>query len=67
MAWALFYSASGGENYIFKNQITIDHQGIHTQAEAAAFYICGGPEGFGGDFSRNTIHSNVPAAWVATL
>ncbi len=66
MAWALFYSASGGENFIFNNQITIDHQGINTRAEAAAFYICGGPEGFGGNFTRNTIRSNVPAAWVAT-
>jgi hypothetical protein len=66
MAWGVFYSASGGENFIFQNQITVDHQGVNTQAEAAAFYICGGPEGYGGDFSSNTIRSNVPAAWVAT-
>lgn len=66
MAWAFFYSASGGDNYIFGNEIYVDHQDPDSKADAAAFYICGGPKGFGGQFFNNRIHTNVPAAWVAT-
>src|SRR5690606_14819056 len=48
MAWGIYYSASGGENYIFGNQIFVDHRDPNSKADAAAFYICGGINGFGG-------------------
>lgn len=66
MAWAIYYSASGGENYVFGNRIFVDHLDPETKADAAAFYICGGVNGFGGVFSNNIITTNVPAAWIAS-
>lgn len=66
MAWAFFYSASGGDNYIFGNEIHVNHQDPGSKADAAAFYICGGPNGYGGQFYNNKIFTNVPAAWIAT-
>jgi hypothetical protein len=65
MVWAVYYSASGGENYIFGNQIMVDHEDPKSKAEAGAFYISGGVKGYGGSFYHNTIETNVPAAWVA--
>lgn len=66
MVWAVFYSASGGDNEIFGNRIVVTHHDIGRQAEAGAFYICGGPKGFGGRFFDNEITTNVPAAWIAS-
>ncbi len=66
MAWAVFYSASGGPNYFFGNEITVTQ--LDPQAgprvEAAAFYVGGGT--IGGEFYRNRITGNVPPVWVAT-
>lgn len=67
MAWAIYYSASGGDNEIFGNEIVIDKPDPDANVLTTAFYICGGTEGFGGRFYNNTITTNVPAAWVATL
>jgi hypothetical protein len=64
MAWAVFYSASGGENYFFGNQIDVDDQTPGSKNEAAAFYIGGGT--IGGQFYDNHINTNVPAVWVAS-
>lgn len=66
MVWAFFYSASGGQNYIFGNEIFVDHKEPNAKAEASAFYICGGLEGYGGKFYNNRILTNVPAAWIAS-
>jgi hypothetical protein len=51
MAWAVFYSASAGDNYIFGNQIEVND-------------MSGGT--VGGQFYNNQITTNVPAAWVAS-
>jgi hypothetical protein len=67
MVWAVFYSASGGENDIFGNRILVDHRDPLSKAEAAAFYIGPGQKGYGGHFDDNLIHTNVPAAWIATM
>ncbi|MBK8504604.1 MAG: hypothetical protein IPL46_21795 [Saprospiraceae bacterium] len=67
MAWAVFYSASGGENYIFGNEIYVDQKDPSSKAEAAAFYVCPGLNGKGGSFYDNQIYTNVPAAWIATM
>lgn len=66
MVWAVFYSASGGDNEIFGNRIFVTHHDVGSQSEAGAFYIGGGPKGFGGQFFDNEIMTNVPAAWIAS-
>lgn len=65
LSWAFFYSASGGDNDIFGNDIVIEHTAPASKALAAAFFITGGSEGFGGNFYNNRITSNVPAIWIA--
>jgi len=64
MAWAVFYSASAGDNYIYGNQIIVNDESLGSKNETAAFYIGGGT--VGGHFFDNHITSNVPAAWVAS-
>ena len=64
MAWAVFYSASGGDNYIFGNEIFVEDLNIGSKNETSAFYIGGGT--IGGQFYDNKILTNVPAVWVAS-
>lgn len=66
MAWGVYYSVSGGDNYVFGNDITVKNVDPASNVLAAAFYICGG-EGFGGQFYKNRITTNVPAAWIASF
>jgi len=66
MSFGVYASASGGENYIFGNDIVVIHLDPSSKAKAAAFYVCGGTVGFGGRFFKNRITTNVPAAWLAT-
>jgi hypothetical protein len=63
MAWAVFYSASGGDNYIFGNDIQVEDKTPGMKNETSAFYIGGGT--IGGQFFNNRITSNVYAMWVA--
>lgn len=65
LAWAFFYSASGGDNDIFGNDIVIEHTAPGTKALSTAFFITGGTKGFGGNFYNNRITSNVPPIWIA--
>ncbi len=67
MAWGIYYSASGGENYVYNNEITVNKEDPGSKVKTAALYICGGPKYFGGQFYQNRITTNVPAAWVATM
>jgi hypothetical protein len=64
MAWAVFYSASAGENFIYGNQIVVNDEDSGSKNETAAFYIGGGA--VGGHFFANHITTNAPAAWVAS-
>jgi hypothetical protein len=64
MAWAVFYSSSAGDNYIFGNDIVVKDLDPGLKNEASAFYIGGGA--IGGKFFSNRITSNVPVAWVAS-
>jgi hypothetical protein len=64
MAWAVFYSASAGENFIYGNQIVVNDESLGSKNETAAFYI--GGEAAGGHFFDNHITTNAPAAWVAS-
>jgi hypothetical protein len=64
MAWAVFYSASAGDNYFFGNEIEVTDLTLGEKNETSAFYIGGGT--IGGQFHHNTITTNVPAAWVAS-
>ncbi len=67
MAWGIFYSASGGENYVYENNFVVNKVEPDSRVKTAALYICGGPKYFGGQFYNNQISTNVPAAWVATM
>ncbi len=64
MAWAIFYSASGGDNLIFGNEIHVEDLTPELKNETGAFYIGGGT--IGGQFFKNRVTTNVPAAWVAS-
>ena len=64
MAWAVFYSASAGENFIYGNRILVHDEDPGSKNETAAFYIGGGA--VGGHFFDNYITTNAPAAWVAS-
>ena len=63
MAYAVFYSASAGDNYFYGNKIRIDDQALGLKNETSGFYIGGGA--IGGKFFNNRITTNVPAVWVA--
>lgn len=67
MAFAVFYSVSGGQDYVFGNDITVEKADPAGKAITTAFYICGGPESLGGSFDDNRIISNMPAFWVASM
>jgi hypothetical protein len=67
MAWGIYYSASGGENYVYENDIVVNKTDITSNVLSAALYICGGPRYFGGQFYNNRITTNVPAAWIASM
>jgi len=67
MAWGVFYSASGGENYVFDNDFFVNKTDTSSRVQTAALYICGGPKYFGGQFYNNRITTNVPAAWIASI
>lgn len=62
MASAFFYSASGGDNEIFGNDIIIQQKDPDTDAEAFAFYI---GNARGRKIYNNNIISNVTPVWVA--
>ncbi|MBN2000282.1 hypothetical protein JW935_22220 [candidate division KSB1 bacterium] len=64
MAWAFFHSVSGGETYIYDNEIFVNHTAPSSKAEAAAIYIGGANEG--GIWEKNRITTNVSAAWIAS-
>lgn len=67
MCWGIYYSASGGENYVYNNEITVNKVDTSSKVITAALYICGGPKYFGGQFYDNHIRTNVPAAWIASM
>jgi hypothetical protein len=67
MCWGIYYSASGGENYVYNNEITVNKVDTSSKVITAALYICGGPKYFGGQFYDNHITTNVPAAWIASM
>lgn len=65
--WGIFYSARGGENYVYDNEFVVNDLDTASKVRTAALYICGGLKYFGGQFYNNRITTNVPAAWVATI
>jgi hypothetical protein len=67
MAWAIYYSASAGDNFVFGNDITVEKTHPLSKTQTAAFYVCGGPAGYGGRFYNNRVAANVPFAWVASM
>ena len=67
MSWAVYYSASAGDNDVFGNDIIIEKPVLSSKVITAAFYVCGGTQGFGGRFYDNRVTTNVPAAWIASM
>jgi hypothetical protein len=67
MAWGIYYSASGGENYVYENDFVVNKTDTSSRVLTAALYICGGPKYFGGQFYDNRITTNVPAGWIASF
>ena len=67
MCWGIFYSARGGENFVYNNEFVVEKVEPASKTRTAALYVCGGPEYFGGQFYNNRITTNVPAAWIATM
>jgi hypothetical protein len=65
VATAVFYSASAGHNYVYDNEVFVDAKNPNSKAETNAFYIGGGT--IGGFFERNTVTTNVPAFWLASM
>lgn len=65
VATAIFYSASGGDNYIYNNEIEVTDTDPGSKNETVAFYVGGGS--IGGVFENNVITSNVPAFWIASM
>ncbi|MEP7258141.1 MAG: hypothetical protein ABI687_07135 [Flavitalea sp.] len=67
MCYGIYYSASGGVNEVFGNDITVEKLDTASKVITAAFYICGGTKGSGGNFFNNRIYTNVTAGWVASM
>ena len=64
VATAIFYSASGGDNYIYDNEVVVNALDPDSKARTNAFYVGGGT--IGGVFENNTVTTNVPAFWLAS-
>lgn len=67
MCYGIYYSASGGVNEVFGNDITVEKLDTASKVITAALYICGGTKGSGGKFYNNRIYTNVTAGWVASM
>ncbi len=64
MAYGVFLSVGGGTTYFDNNTFEVEHLHPFSKALAAAFYIGGSDNG--GEWTANTVTSNVPAIWVAS-
>lgn len=67
MSYAIYYSASGGVNEIFGNDIRVEKLDTASNMITAAIYVCGGTNGSGGKFYNNRISTNVTAGWIASM
>ena len=65
VATAIFCSVGGGKNFVYDNDIIVDHKDPGTRAVACAFYI--GGSRIGGEYTNNRITTNVPAFWIGTF
>lgn len=65
VATAVFYSASAGHNYVYDNEVYLDAKDPDSKAITCGFYIGGGT--VGGFIENNTITSNVPGIWLASM
>ncbi|RPI61239.1 MAG: hypothetical protein EHM48_05985, partial [Planctomycetaceae bacterium] len=64
MAYGIFMSVGGGQNYIYDNEITLESNYSKADTgEAFAFYVGGSNNG--GQFYNNTITTNATPIWVA--
>ncbi|HUW56477.1 MAG TPA: right-handed parallel beta-helix repeat-containing protein [Planctomycetota bacterium] len=64
MAYGIFMSVGGGRTYVTNNTFTVDYQGSGKDGIARAIYVGGSNNG--GEYTGNTITTNVPAFWFAS-
>ena len=64
MAYGIFQSVGGGRTYVTNNTFVVDYQGTGKNGIARAIYIGGSDDG--GEYTGNTITTNVPAFWIAS-
>lgn len=62
-ACGIFYSTGAGQNAIYDNKFVIDHKSPQSDM-ATGFYV--GAANMAGEYTGNTITSNVPAFWIAS-
>jgi len=62
-ACAIFSSTGAGTNYVYDNDITIEHADPDSSAMAVAFYIGASPNA--GEYTNNRIVSNVTPIYLA--
>jgi len=65
VATAIFYSASAGDNFVYDNEVVVNAENPDSKAVTNAFYVGGGT--VGGVFENNTVTTNVPAFWLASM
>ncbi len=63
MAYGVFHSVSGGDNYYEENVFHVDMRSPGSKAEAAACYVSGDIAGI---WRNNTIITNIHAFWVGS-
>lgn len=65
LATAIFVSVGAGQNYIYDNDVTVNHKDVNSSSCAYAFYI--GTSNTGGEFRHNKVVTNVPAFWISSF
>lgn len=65
MAYGVFMSVGGGQNYVYENEITVDNRHpTPDTGEAYAFYVGGSNNG--GVYHDNIVTSNTSFIWIGT-
>lgn len=62
-AYGFYISVGGGTNFVYENEIKVNHLNPGTRSRAYAFYIGGSDNG--GEVRGNKITTNTPAFWIA--
>ncbi|RPI63205.1 MAG: hypothetical protein EHM48_02835 [Planctomycetaceae bacterium] len=65
MAYGIFMSTGGGQNYVYDNEVAVEHESPDkASGETFAFYVGGADNG--GEFYNNRVTCNTTPIWVAS-